>query len=80
MVTRLIELPSCEALEVRPADGGQVVLVPMVKAAVRRVAPAQRRIEVNLEFLGLSGRADSVSVQRDEPTRQCDEHGGGAGA
>ena len=44
-VTRLIELPSCEALEIRPADGGQVVLVPMVKDAVRRVAPAQRRME-----------------------------------
>ncbi|MGA2453725.1 MAG: ribosome maturation factor RimM [Solirubrobacteraceae bacterium] len=56
-VSRLIELPSCEALEVRPADGGAVVLVPMVKDAVRRVAPAQRRIEVDLEFLGLAERA-----------------------
>ena len=41
-VSRLIELPSCEALEVRPADGGEVMLVPMVKDAVRRVAPARR--------------------------------------
>jgi 16S rRNA processing protein RimM len=79
-VTRLIELPSCEALEVRPTDGGQVVLVPMVKDAVRRMAPAQRRIEVNLEFLGLSGPGDSVSAQRDEPSRQRGEPGGGAGA
>jgi 16S rRNA processing protein RimM len=57
-VVRLIELPSCEALEVSPADGGAPVLVPMVKDAVRRVAPAQRRIEVNLEFLGLAGRGE----------------------
>jgi 16S rRNA processing protein RimM len=52
-VIRLIELPSCEALEVRPAVGGEPVLVPMVKDAVRSVEPAERRIEVDLEFLGL---------------------------
>ncbi len=57
-VTRLIELPSCEALEVRPAQGGEVVLVPMVKDAVRRVASAERRIEVDLEFLGLAGQGE----------------------
>ena len=54
-VTRLIELPSCEALEVRPLAGGEPVLVPMVKDAVRRVEPAARRIEIDLEFLGLAG-------------------------
>jgi 16S rRNA processing protein RimM len=53
-VTRLIELPSCEALEVKPAQGGEPVLVPMVKDAVRSVQSAARRIEVNLDFLGLS--------------------------
>jgi 16S rRNA processing protein RimM len=53
-VTRLLELPSCEALEVQPAEGGEVLLVPMVRAAVRRVEPAQRLIEVDLEFLGLT--------------------------
>lgn len=58
-VSRLIELPSCEALEVRPPAGGEVVLVPMVKDAVRLVAPAQRRIEVNLDFLGLA-RTDAT--------------------
>ncbi len=57
-VSRLIELPSCEALEVRPVGGGEPLLVPMVKDAVRGVAPAQRRIEVNLEFLGLAGRGE----------------------
>jgi 16S rRNA processing protein RimM len=57
-VSRLLELPSCEALEVRPVDGGAPLLVPMVKDAVRRVEPAEERIEVNLDFLGLSERAD----------------------
>lgn len=52
-VSRLIELPSCEALEVRPADGGDPVLVPMVADAVRDVLPAQKRIEVDLDFLDL---------------------------
>jgi 16S rRNA processing protein RimM len=55
-VTRLIELPSCEALEVRPADGGEPVLVPMVADAVRDVSPARKRIEVDLDFLGLGER------------------------
>ena len=59
-VSRLIELPSCEALEVRPARGGAVVLVPMVKDAVRSVSPAERRIDVDLDFLGLRG-GDSSS-------------------
>ena len=52
-VARLIELPSCEALEVRPADGGEALLVPMVADAVRSVDPDARRIEIDVEFLGL---------------------------
>ena len=52
-VSRLIELPSCEALEVLPAEGGEPLLVPMVKDAVRRVEAGRGRIEVNLDFLGL---------------------------
>ncbi len=60
-VARLIELPSCEALEVRPVAGGDVVLVPMVKDAVRRVSPAERRIDINLEFLGLDTGGPGVS-------------------
>jgi len=55
-VTRLIELPSCEALEVRRQDI-EPLLVPMVKDAVRRVEIAERRIEVDLDFLGLAERA-----------------------
>jgi 16S rRNA processing protein RimM len=52
-VARLIELPSCEALEVSPLGGGQPLLVPMVKDAVRGVSAKERRIEVDAEFLGL---------------------------
>jgi 16S rRNA processing protein RimM len=78
-VSRLIELPSCEALEVRPARGGQVVLVPLVKDAVRRVAPAQRRIEVNLDFLGLA-RGDEATEGPDEQRRSQDLGGAGAGS
>lgn len=51
-VGRMIELPTCEALEVQLADGGEVLLVPMVRDAVRRVDIANRRIEVDMEFLG----------------------------
>jgi 16S rRNA processing protein RimM len=51
-VSRLLELPSCEALELR-REKGEPVLVPMVKDAVRRIEPAERRIEVDPEFLGL---------------------------
>lgn len=63
-VIGLMELPSCEALEVRlvasEADGrhksvgsseGQL-LVPMVSDAVRYVDPKRRRIDVNMAFLG----------------------------
>jgi 16S rRNA processing protein RimM len=52
-VARLLELPSCEALEVQRADGGGQLLVPMVKAAIRSVQPRERRVEVDLEFLGV---------------------------
>jgi 16S rRNA processing protein RimM len=53
-VSRLIELPSCEALEVERVDGGGHLLVPMVKDAIRRVAPSERRIDVDVDFLGLA--------------------------
>jgi 16S rRNA processing protein RimM len=56
-VGRLIELPSCEALEVVREDGGDPLLVPMVKDAIRSVDAAGRRIEVDGEFLGLSERS-----------------------
>jgi 16S rRNA processing protein RimM len=52
-VVRMIELPSCEALEVRPQPGGELLLVPMVKDAIRKVDVERGRIEVDLGFLGL---------------------------
>lgn len=63
-VVGLMELPSCEALEVRlvasGAGGGHnpagssagQLLVPMVSDAIRHVDPASRRIDVNMAFLG----------------------------
>ncbi len=53
-VSRLVELPSCEALEVVGDQRADPLLVPMVKDAIRRVDPSAGRIEVNLDFLGLS--------------------------
>ncbi len=50
-VSRLLELPSCEVLEVRREDGREL-LVPMVRDAVRDVDVAAGRIEVSLDFLG----------------------------
>jgi 16S rRNA processing protein RimM len=51
-VSRMIELPTCEALEVRRAHSGELLLVPMVGDAVRKVDISDRRIDVDLEFLG----------------------------
>jgi 16S rRNA processing protein RimM len=50
-VSGLLELPSCEVLEVRREDGRRV-LVPMVRDAVRDVDVPAGRIEVSLDFLG----------------------------
>lgn len=65
VVTRLVELPSCEALEVdlrahrvageeaRDADRAQAhaLLVPMVSDAVRSVDVERGRIDVDMSFL-----------------------------
>lgn len=51
VVERLIELPSCEVLEVTRPSGG-VLLVPLVKDAVRSVDVQSREIDVDLRFLG----------------------------
>lgn len=50
-VKRMIELPSCEALEVSTTTGGQL-LVPMVKDAIRDVDVGARRIDVDMDFVG----------------------------
>ncbi|HKH16997.1 MAG TPA: ribosome maturation factor RimM [Solirubrobacteraceae bacterium] len=50
-VRRMVPLPSCEALEVARAGGGDL-LVPMVRDAIRSVDVTARRIDVDLAFLG----------------------------
>jgi 16S rRNA processing protein RimM len=50
-VRRLVELPSCEMLEVERAGGGEL-LVPLVTDAVREVDLDRRTIDVDLRFLG----------------------------
>ena len=48
---RLVALPSCEALEVARADGGDL-LVPLVHDAVRSVDVGAGVVDVDLAFLG----------------------------
>lgn len=57
-VERMIELPSCEALEVRREDGGVPLLVPMVRDAIRKIDAAAGRIEVDADFLDLAERPE----------------------
>jgi 16S rRNA processing protein RimM len=63
-VSRMIELPSCEALEVQRETTGShptgyhlpaPLIVPMVKDAIRRMMVAEGRIEIDLSFLGEAG-------------------------
>ncbi|HET9094912.1 MAG TPA: ribosome maturation factor RimM [Solirubrobacteraceae bacterium] len=51
-VTRLLALPSCEVLEVRRAEGGEPLLVPLVSDAVRMVDLDGGSVDVDLRFLG----------------------------
>ena len=50
-VRRLIELPSCEVLEVE-RSGAADLLVPLVTDAVREVDVDRRTIDIDLAFLG----------------------------
>ena len=50
-VERMIELPTCEVLEVTLIAGGEPLLVPMVKDAIRSIDVAAGRVEVDLDFL-----------------------------
>ncbi len=50
-VAQLIELPSCEALEVRREHGG-TLLVPMVGDAIRDIDLKRRQIDIDMGFLG----------------------------
>ncbi|MHB1569479.1 MAG: ribosome maturation factor RimM [Solirubrobacteraceae bacterium] len=54
VVARLLELPSCEVLEVKRRAGGSDLLVPLVRDAVRTVDTQARVIDVDLRFLGES--------------------------
>jgi len=54
-VTALLELPSCEALEVTPRGGGETLLVPMVGDAIREVDVGAGVVQVDAAFLGLPG-------------------------
>jgi 16S rRNA processing protein RimM len=62
-VSRLLEFPSCEALEVRRSGGAGELLVPLVKEAVRRVSIGERRIEVDVSFI------EEPSAARPPPRR-----------
>lgn len=52
-VRRMLELPSCEVLEVQRGDGAGDLLVPLVADAVRAVDVERREIDVDLQFLGV---------------------------
>jgi 16S rRNA processing protein RimM len=52
-VARLLELPSCETLEVRSSGQATPLLVPMVRDAIREIDVSTRRIEVDADFLDL---------------------------
>jgi 16S rRNA processing protein RimM len=59
-VARMLELPSCEVLEVARPAGGEPLLVPMVGDAIRSVEPERRRIEIDLAFLGLDDQIENA--------------------
>jgi 16S rRNA processing protein RimM len=52
-VARMLELPSCEALELEPAAGQEPIVVPLVRDAIVSVDVAARLIEVDPGFLGV---------------------------
>jgi len=59
-VARLIELPSCETLEVRSPGQATPLLVPMVRDAIREIDVSKRRIEVDADFLDLPRSQEGV--------------------
>jgi 16S rRNA processing protein RimM len=75
-VGRLLELPSCEVLEVLLQDGEDPLLVPMVKDAIRRVDTAERCIEVDGEFLGLAERPPASGQPRTPSSERPEERRG----
>ena len=55
-VAGLVAYPSCEVLQVRRLDGGEL-LVPLVRDAIERIDIEGREIAVRADFLGLAGDA-----------------------
>jgi 16S rRNA processing protein RimM len=53
-VTRVVEGPSCDVLEV----GSDGVLIPFISDAVKEIDLERRRIEVDREFLALDDETD----------------------
>jgi 16S rRNA processing protein RimM len=51
-VSRLLELPSCEALEIELGEGAEPLLVPMVKDAILDIRVREREIDIDLDFVG----------------------------
>ncbi len=51
-ITRVVALPSCEALAVQANGGEAEVLVPLIADAVVRVDISAGEVELDLEFLG----------------------------
>lgn len=51
-VARVLELPSCEVLEVEREAASDPLLVPLIRDAVRSVDIEARRIDIDLRFLG----------------------------
>jgi 16S rRNA processing protein RimM len=66
IVARLVALPSCEALEVRRRTGGEPLLVPLVRDAVRSVDVGARRIDVDVAFLGADGAPEAPPDGNDD--------------
>jgi 16S rRNA processing protein RimM len=58
-VTRLVPLPSCEALEVTGDEDDEPFLVPLVRDAVRRVDVEAKVIDVDVAFLGETAPASA---------------------
>jgi len=54
IVTRVVEAPSCDILEV----GSDGVLIPFISDAVKEIDLDRRRIEVDREFLALDAQAE----------------------
>jgi 16S rRNA processing protein RimM len=76
-VTRLVPLPSCEALEVVADPGDEPFLVPLVRDAVRLVDIPAKVIDVDVAFLGdtapESARAPEAAAQAAEAAAKATE-------